>query len=129
MVMEDITYENSSLSVHWMTLSRTKTIPWSLLSKTRTSWYLDFSWCRTWLTFKVMAWPGHWSDISRNQPSAIIPWVSCVLPASILYTVRRTFNGWMRDFGHRLRTVGCFVARKCDGRSRTARAKGPRLGL
>jgi len=34
-----------------------------------TSWYLLFSWWRTWLTFKVMAWPGHMSEISRNHPS------------------------------------------------------------
>lgn len=34
-----------------------------------TSWYLDFSWCNTLLTLRVMAWPGHMSETSRNQPS------------------------------------------------------------
>lgn len=33
-----------------------------------TSWYLDFSWWMIWLTLRVMAWPGHISLISRNQP-------------------------------------------------------------
>jgi hypothetical protein len=30
---------------------------------------LDFSWCRIWLTLRVMAWPGHKSDFSENHPS------------------------------------------------------------
>ncbi len=51
-------YENSSRSVAWMTLSSTKTLPWLVDSKIRTSWYLLFSWCSTFLTRRVMAWPG-----------------------------------------------------------------------
>ena len=63
------TYENSSRSVHWMTPSRTKTFPYVSDSKTRTSWYRLFSTCRIFLTCRVIAWPGHCDEISRNQPS------------------------------------------------------------
>jgi len=64
------THENSSRSVHWITPSSTRTLPYVSDSKTRTSWKRDFSTCRIFWTLSVIAWPGHWEEISRNQPSA-----------------------------------------------------------
>jgi len=63
------THENSSRSVHWITPSSTRTLPYVSDSKTRTSWKRDFSTCRIFWTLSVIAWPGHWEEISRNQPS------------------------------------------------------------
>ena len=55
--------------MHWITPSRTKTFPYVSDSKTRTSWYRLFSMCSIFLTCKVIAWPGHCDEISRNQPA------------------------------------------------------------
>ena len=50
-----VTYENSSRSVHCITPSRTRTLPYVSDKNTRTSWYRDFSTCKIFVTLRVMA--------------------------------------------------------------------------
>ena len=96
-VLPQTTYENSSRSVHWMTPSRTSTFPYVSDSKTRTSWYSDFSTCRIFLTLRVMACPGHCEEISRNQPSRKRSLVRHYLVSFFLPTIAGCVRGAMMN--------------------------------
>lgn len=62
-----LSYENSSRSVAWMTLSNTSTLPWCVDRNTITSWYLDLSWNNTSSTCKPAA---RWMNQERQYVCA-----------------------------------------------------------